>query len=290
MSFAEATELYLAETSARNPTQPPNTTKQPPETSARNPIQSPSTSYVGEIQPGWDIVGNANGGYLMSLFARAALLDSARPDIISVSAHFLAPGKPGSVEALVTPIKDGKRFNTSRVELGTSTRTYLSGTVITGDLDQGEGPELITTSAPQIAKPDDCIRVVASGSFPPPFSDRIDQRLDPTTTMDAKPGPVVRGWMRLLDDEPIDVLTLVLASDSQPPTVFNTDLEPNWVPTVQMTVHIRQRPKTKWLLLNSETRFVSGGMFEVDNTVFDEEGHILAHSRQLQLLGLAHTP
>ncbi len=245
--------------------------------------------FTGEIQPGWDIVGNTNGGYTMAMFARAALQQSERRDVISVSAHFLAPGVPGPITVDVDPIKSGRRFATSRVELANADKTMLSGTVITGDLDDGEGPELITAQPPEIPPPAECLHLVAEGLFPPPFVDRTEQRLDPATAPGANSGPVMRGWMRLLDDEPMDTLALVLASDSLAPTVFNTDLEPNWVPTVQMTIHIRKRPNTKWLMLDSHSKFITGGMFEVDNVIFDEEGHVLAHSRQLQLLGLAHT-
>ena len=264
MSFAEATALSLTEKAGE------------------------ASRFEGTIQPGWDIVGNANGGYTMSMFARAALLQSERRDVISVSAHFLSPGIAGPITIDVTPIKSGRRFATSRVELGAE-KAMLAGTVITGDLDAGQGPELILDEAPEIPAPDDCPKVTSDGFFPPPFVDRIEQRLDPAFTPQAKPGPIVRGWVRLLDDEPMDTLALVLASDSLPPTVFNTDLEPNWVPTVQMTIHIRNRPRTPWLLLDSYSRFITGGMFEVDNTIFDEDGTVLAHSRQLQLLGLAHT-
>lgn len=244
--------------------------------------------FHGEIQPGWDIVGNANGGYTMAMFARAALLRSGRSDVISISAHFLAPGVVGPIAVTADPIKEGKRFATTRVDLANDERTMLSGTVITGNLDDGEGPSLITATAPEIPTPESCIRTVSDEFFPPPFVDRIDQRIDPATAMGEQPGPIVRGWMRLLDDEPMDTLALVMASDSLPPTVFNTHLEPSWVPTVQMTIHIRNRPTTEWILLDSHTRFVTGGMFEVDNTVFDQNGEVLAHSRQLQLLGLAH--
>ncbi len=286
MRFADATSF--AETSARNPSQAADSAQ------AAGDAEIRATVYTGEIHPGWDIMGNANGGYTMSMFARAALIDSGRNDVISVSAHFLSPGKPGPVQASVEQIKNGKKFATSRVELRSNqesevAKTVLSGTVITGNLDDSDGPELIAENAPDIPDPESCVRVIGTDSFPPPFSNRIDQRIDPATAMGSNAGPVVRGWMRLLDDEPMDTIALILASDSLPPTVFNTDLEPWWVPTVQMTIHVRRRPQTNWLLLNSETRFVTGGMFEVDNTIYDEDGDVLAHSRQLQLLGLAHS-
>lgn len=242
--------------------------------------------FTGEIAQGWDIVGNTNGGYMMAMFARAALESSGRKDIISVSAHFLSPGRVGPVTARVEPIKQGKRFATSRVDLLSPDKTLLSGTVITGDLDDGEGPTRISAVAPDVPPLDECIRVVGTELFPPPFVDRIDQRIDPATSLGSINEPRIQGRVLLDDGEPLDTIGLVFASDCMPPTVFNTDLGAAWVPTVQMTIHIRNRPTSNEMLLVSESRVIDGGMFEVDNTIFDTTGTVLAQSRQLQLLGL----
>ena len=51
--------------------------------------------FIGEIQPGWDIGGNANGGYVLALACRALLEVSGKPDPVTVTAHYHAPGPPG---------------------------------------------------------------------------------------------------------------------------------------------------------------------------------------------------
>ena len=37
-------------------------------------------TWTATIQPGWDIRGNANGGYLMTVAARAMIEATGRPD------------------------------------------------------------------------------------------------------------------------------------------------------------------------------------------------------------------
>src|SRR6188508_2728146 len=64
------------------------------------------------IVDGWDINGNANGGYLMALAARGLRQVSGRPDPISVTAHYLAPGRPGPVQIDAEVVKSGRRFTT----------------------------------------------------------------------------------------------------------------------------------------------------------------------------------
>lgn len=240
--------------------------------------------FEGTIVEGWDIAGHTNGGYLMALLARAALIDTGRPDIISVSAHFLSPGAVGPVSAVSETVKAGRRFATTRVDLRGPENTLLTGTVITGDLDDGEGPSMILGSAPDLPAPEDCQLTEPSGFFPPPFMGKIEQRLHPDDALFENNGPRIRGWFRLLDDEPMDTLATVFASDSFPPTVFNTDLPVGWVPTVQMTVHVRSRPTSAWLKLDTRTRFIQNGTFEVDANIFDADDRLVAQSRQLQLM------
>jgi acyl-CoA thioesterase len=55
-------------------------------------VQAVEDHYTAAIRPGWDIRGNANGGYLMALGARA-MAEASRPHPVSVTAHFLSPGK-----------------------------------------------------------------------------------------------------------------------------------------------------------------------------------------------------
>ena len=40
--------------------------------------------YSAAIRPGWDIAGNANGGYLLAIAARAMALDCERPDPVTI--------------------------------------------------------------------------------------------------------------------------------------------------------------------------------------------------------------
>ena len=51
--------------------------------------------FAGEVHDGWDIAGNANGGYLLAIAGRAMRDASGRPDPVSVTAHYLRPGTPG---------------------------------------------------------------------------------------------------------------------------------------------------------------------------------------------------
>ena len=124
--------------------------------------------------------------------------------------------------------------------------------------------------------------------FPPPFMSHVDLRLHPDDagfSSGAPSGePRVRGWFRLPDDEPMDTVALVLATDAFPPTAFNARLPVAWTPTVELTTHVRACPAPGWLRCSFTTRFVTGGFLEEDGEVWDETGRLVAQSRQLALI------
>jgi acyl-CoA thioesterase len=148
----------------------------------------------------------------------------------------------------------------------------------------------MTGEPPDLPEPEQCVLNLPSedGPLPPPIVGNFEQRLHPEDALaltDERSGVArMRGWFRLRDDEPMDVFTLFLVADAFPPAIFNTGLPLGWVPTVEMTTQVRSSPTTSWLRCRFTTRFVTGGMLEEDGEIWDEEGRLLALSRQLALV------
>ncbi|MEM9036952.1 MAG: thioesterase family protein [Actinomycetota bacterium] len=243
--------------------------------------------YDAEIQSGWDIADNANGGYLLAIAARAGTAATGRPDPISITAHYLSPGKPGPLTVDTEVLKSGKRFATASATLS-GDRPVLATLGSYGDVSDAEGPLRIDRSIPEMPDPDECIAVEPTDTFPPPFMGRIELRLHPEdagfATGDRSGTPRVRGWFRLRDDEPMDSVALLQATDAFPPTIFNADLPVAWTPTLELTAHVRARPAPGWLRCAFTTRFITGGFLEEDGEIWDSIGRLVAQSRQLALV------
>jgi len=245
-------------------------------------------TWSGAIEPGWDIAGNANGGYLLTIAARAMVEAAGRPDPVSVTAHFLAPGKPGPVTVEADVVRAGRRFVTASAVLRAADRPLVAALGSFTELGPSGGPERVDGTPPALPPPEDCVAVHATDTFPPPFMGRLDLRLHPEDAgfRDGTPSgePLVRGWFRLADDEPVDTIALLLAVDAFPPTIFNARLPVAWTPTLELTAHVRARPAPGWLRCCFRTRFVTGGFLEEDGEVWDETGHLVGQSRQLALV------
>ncbi|MDH3606751.1 MAG: thioesterase family protein [Acidimicrobiia bacterium] len=241
--------------------------------------------FTGEIQPGWDIVGNANGGYLLAIAARAASAAADGREPASVTAHYLAPGKPGPVSIVTELQKQGRRFSTVRATMSDADRPLVAllGSFRDTSIEM-DSVERVEAVRPEMPPPDECVPVEPTETFPPPFMGKVELRLHPEDATNSAGVPRFRGWFRLRDDEVIDSFGLLVAVDSFPPTIFNAQLPVAWTPTIELTAHVRGTPEPGWLRCQFTTRFISGGYLEEDGEVWDGSGRLVAQSRQLALL------
>jgi acyl-CoA thioesterase len=246
--------------------------------------------FEGRIPQGWDVAGNAHGGYLLSLAGRALSVATDRPDPVTVTAHYLRSGRPGPVGIDTEVLRSGRRLSTARATLSSEDHSLVAVLATFGDLgdDATPHPELIDAGPPELPDPEQCERVVPAQPFPPAFMAHLDLRLHPDDAgfmQGARSGSArIRGWVRLPEHEPIDTIAMLTVVDAFPPTVFNVDLPIAWVPTLELTAHLRRRPAPGWLACEVRTRFVSGGFLEVDGVYWDLDGSLVAQSRQLALV------
>lgn len=246
--------------------------------------------FSADVPAGWDIAGNTNGGVLLATAVRACAEATGRPDPVSVTGHFTAPGRPGPHTVTTVVVKSGRRFATATATVAdTDGRGVLTAVATLGELAPSPTVLHLDGAPPDLPPPEACPRTLSDAS--PPFLARVDLRIHPDdlgwTRGEPTGVPRLRGWFRLLDDEPVDPVGLVGAADAFPPTVFNAALPVGWTPTVELTVHLRARPAPGWLACAVHTRFVTGGFLEVDGEVWDTAGNLVAQSRQLALVARA---
>jgi acyl-CoA thioesterase len=218
----------------------------------------------------------------MAIVARALSAALDRPDPVTISAHYFYPGKPGDVTIETRVLKQGRSFSSGTAVLLSEGRALLSCIGTFGDLAKASGPEIIDQGPPVMPDPDDCLPVVATDTFPPPFMGKIELRLHPEDgqfLQGKRTGQaLMRGWFRLRNDEPADTIALLCAVDAFPPTAFNADFPVAWTPTIELTVHVRARPEPGWLRCKFATHFVTGGFLEEDGEIWDSTG-VLSPSR-----------
>ena len=244
-------------------------------------------TYGAEIADGWEIAGNANGGYLLAIAARAVTVATGRPDPVTITAHYLAPGHPGPATVSVDVLRAGGRHSTAFFTLVAADRALLAGVATTTELHMSRGPLRVDVAPPELPPPDECVLLVPADPLPPPFVGKVEVRLHPDDApFRGEPSGEarMRGWFRLRNGEVLDSVALVQAVDAFPPTSFNANLPVTWTPTVELTAHVRRHACDGYLACAFSTRNIAGGYLETDGEIWDESGTLVAQSRQLQLV------
>jgi Thioesterase-like superfamily len=244
---------------------------------------------VADLDPGWDVGGGVlNGGYLLSVVARAALLESPHPHPVALSASYLRAPAAELVTLSVVPGPAGRTLAHSLVTLADAGGPALTVNVTTATLGTGE-PEY-AQPMPPAPSVEECFslaehrHLAPAGVQVPGLSLRVDTRLDVATAGWAfgQPSgePHLRAWMRFADGREPDPLALLTFADALPPTSFAMgDL--GWAPTVQLQVLVRALPAPGWCLVEARSSEIAGGWVDEDYRIWDSTGRLVAQSRQL---------
>lgn len=245
-----------------------------------------TTTPVGD----WNIGENANGGYAVSSALRAARSAVEHRDPLSVTTHFLRPLRPdGSVAEIdVDVVKAGRSTSVVRSTLRHRGSDTLMLVAAFGDLSSAASgaPGSLDIERPDMPGPEECLdRARLEQGVELPILRRLDVRIHPDRAHHASSDEaVVEGWIRFSDETPPSTMALPLFADAFPPSLFPRFGRVGWVPTVELTVHVRRRPVPGWIQARFECDdLVEGRMIET-GTLWDSSGAVVARSRQLGLL------
>ena len=250
--------------------------------------RSGPTTWDVHVTDRWNIGPNPNGGYVLAVIAAALFDASDKPDPLSMTAHYLRPASPGPATVEVEVFRTGRRHTHLHARLVQDTERVRVLAVF-GDLDAAEGLTLVREEPPDLPSPDECL--VRPPTSPGNVGEstmmqRFESRLSPTTGwIRGEPTgvPEIAGWTRFADGRAPDVRSLPLFADAFPPPVF--ELGPaGWVPTIELTVHVRARPAAGWLKARFATHVLVDGYLSEDGELWDETGTLVAQSRQLAML------
>jgi acyl-CoA thioesterase len=247
--------------------------------------------WKAELAEGWDIFEITNGGYLMGVATRAMEAESGGRQLISATASYVNPASKGPIDIDVELLKSGRSLSTLRAAISRNGRGLVYVTGVFADPERSKADQgLVAGEPPELPAPEECIRAAPSDTspLPPPFTSKVDVRIHPddAAALEGRRSGValMRGWFRLLEDEPFDAHAIVLAADALPPAIFNSDLPVGWTPTVELTVQVRNPAPRCWLACAFRSRFVTDGMLEEDGEIWDRDGGLVAVSRQLALV------
>ena len=264
------------------------------------PLAGPGDTarFATAVHDGWDINGVANGGYVLAIVGRAMAAATGRPPL-TVTCHFLHPARPGDAEIVVEAVRVGARLVTVTASMRQAGHELVRVLATLGTA-KDVGVRAMAAGPPELPPFDQCVGPVAeagedgAGAWnpgtdfqPPPLFRQLGVRMRPGDEgfRDGRPSGTaeIAGWFSFGDESPIDKIALLLVADAFPPPVFNAGIGPGWVPTVELTVHVRADPAPGPLRCRYHSDFVEAGVLSEDAEIWDSRGVLVAQSRQLAL-------
>ena len=245
--------------------------------------------FAVQVSDQWNIGDNPNGGYLTAIALQAVRRLGDHTDPVSVTTHYLRPGsggEPGEVTAEL--IRSGRSVTTARATLVQNGRSRIEVMASMGDLSSALGHDHEITIAPpdDMPPPDRCVERDGLEQGVKLFiASRIDLRVHPET---ARAGESTEAetlaWIRFADGREPDTLGLTLFADAFAPSIFTRLGRVGWVPTIELTVHVRRRPAPGWVLGRFVTEDLHDGRMIEDGWLWDSDRVLVARSRQLAML------
>jgi len=247
-------------------------------------IESAPDVFTVTVTDNWSVNGNPDGGYLMALMASVMLGRNNKIRMPIITANYISRSVPGPAEIHLEEISLTEQFHRFEARLIQEGKEKVRALATFG-LDNAEcNLNRYETAPTPLAPRESCVPVPA-GIPKYTLFDQLDVLLDPVCAGWMQNHLTDRsenkGWIKFRNQQPYDFLSLLLIADSLPPAVFATQGMMAWVPTIELSVNIRNLPQSQWLNCCLRTRFISCGILEADGEVWDEVGNLVAISRQI---------
>ena len=249
-------------------------------------VTTPARTDV-ELGDSWAYgAGVLHGGWLLETIAGVALEHTGHPHPLAVSASYVAGPRVGPATVEVEPLREGRSVGSLRARLAQEGKPKVEVVMSAGTLPPaGTTPFLLDAAPPSLPPPEQCLRhSMPEGMGRNGITEQLDVRLDPATAGWTRGsfggGNEVAGWIRSATGRAVDPLFLLTISDALPPVTLDLGIG-GWVPTVELTVHLRAQPVDGWLRVVQRARLVSGGWLDEECEVWDSSGQLVAQARQL---------
>lgn len=237
--------------------------------------------YESFLTSDWSIGPVPNGGYSTAAVIRALLHFTGRATQLSTTAHFYRPtiGNQSATIRCITH-RQGRIATSASAELFQDERLRTRITGLFGDLDEGDSR--LSEPAPVLASPGECeLRDPSSQGLNMSLMESLEIRLSPGHPALVDGRATVDGWVRFRDDRDPDHLALSLFIDSFPPAVLASRPDAGWIPTLELTSHIRRVAAPGWIQVRVASSDIGPQRLVEDVHLWDSTGKLVGQGRQL---------
>ncbi len=245
-------------------------------------VQTAEFVWQGHFSADWCVGPVPNGGYIMAIGARALSEALPHKDPLTISAFYIDRTEVGPVSCEVEILRSGGSTSHGVVRLIQNGKLKVQLTAAYCELHHLRGETRVLEAAPEIPPFEHCAYLPAPQEIS--MAEQVVQKVVPGQERSLMGTPdgsgCWLGWIDFKDTTEIDLFALLLLSDGFPPPAFTLYGATSWVPTLDLTVQLRAKPKPGPIQCRFQTRMMTKGVMEEDGALWDSSGQIVALSRQ----------
>ncbi|MFO7559298.1 MAG: thioesterase family protein [Desulfobacterales bacterium] len=246
-------------------------------------IRKAALVFKGNVSSNWSVNGTPNGGYLMAMLTNAMVKCSDKKETPIITANYISRSVPGEADIFVEKFAQSTQFTRLQARLvqGGMERIRIIGTF--ADEKNECFMKRYEASPPDMHSPEECIEIPSVPDLT--ILDNMEIRLDPECagwmSGSLSKRSELKGWIRHRKKRKFDLFSILSCTDSFPPPIMASQGMLSWVPTIELSINVRNIPETTWLKCIFRTRFINCGLLEEDGEVWDENGRLVSISRQI---------
>lgn len=240
--------------------------------------------YQANINQEISIFGNPNGGYVLGLAIMALYDLNPSQVIITVTGYFMAsPRKTTTLDIKPSLLKRGKTLSFWSVDICQGDTLCIRMSAIMGTSHQLNDQNHILIDPIAIKPFAECkdiqIPRIAEG-----LGKSIRYSMAGEDIANLKLGEADHAqhsiWLSFHDEAELEAWHIVFLIDAMFPPIFHIKGMSAWVPTLELTLQLRQLPKTRQVACHFKTQALTHGILEEDGQVWDGQGNLVALCRQ----------
>lgn len=233
--------------------------------------------------------GGPHGGHLGATLLRAIEAEAGDAGLAprSFTVHFTTRAEEGELEIATATERRGSSVATVSARMTQAGRLVALGLAALGRSRQG--PAFVEEVLPEFPAPEESRGPSErAGSSTPMAMRNYEFRFALGVPFSGGPARA-GGWVRPREPRVADALMVFNYTDIWMPAAFMKLTEPEWVPTVELTVNFLDelpvpgaRPDD-WYAVMFEAPAAEGGYWREEGSVWSREGRLLARSSQLSV-------
>jgi hypothetical protein len=239
-------------------------------------------------------VGGLHGGFLAAVLVRAIATSVTDPsfEALTLDVEYFAPTQPAEAVIVTQLEKAGRSVTTVSARLLQDTRT-LALAVATFARPREEHVNFCDLPLPVEAGPEEVPVVGRDALGLAPWADNFVMR--PClggVAFGSSATALGGGWIRLLEDRPIDAVLLAALPDAWMPSIRTRLRQSHGTDsTIKIGMHfsglaaLSTPDRTGYCFLQSQAPIAQSGFWQEDVTVWSRTGSVLVRSRQVAIGG-----